>query len=86
MSGGFVTTAAIASNAPMFLLYAASAALVIWAVIDVARRPSVVMPPARKAVWIIASIVGWFLFGLIGAAIAVFYLVGPRRRLNAARY
>lgn len=81
-----MTTAAIANNAPMFLLYAVSAALVIWAVADVARRPSAVMPPARKAVWIITSILGWFLFGLIGAAIAVFYLVGPRRRLNAARY
>ena len=42
------------------------------------------MPPARKAAWIIASIVGWFFLGLIGAAVAVVYLVGPRRRMNAA--
>jgi hypothetical protein len=43
------------------------------------------MPPGRKAVWIVGFVVGWFVFGLIGAAIAVVYLVGPRRRLNAGR-
>jgi hypothetical protein len=81
-----VTTASIFNNVPVLFLYVLSAALVIWAVTDVVRRPSSVMPPARKAVWIIASIVGWLLFGLIGAAVAVVYLVGPRRRLNAARW
>ena len=29
---------------------------------------------------------GWFLFGIIGAAVAVFYLAGPRKRLNAGEY
>jgi hypothetical protein len=81
-----MTTASIFSNVPVLFLYVLSAALVIWAVTDVVRRPSAVMPPARKAVWVIASVVGWLLFGLIGAAVAVVYLVGPRRRLNAARW
>jgi hypothetical protein len=81
-----MTTAAISNNMPVFVLYAVSLALVIWTVADIARRPTAVMPPARKALWIISSIAGWLLFGLIGAAVAVFYLVGPRRRLNAARY
>jgi uncharacterized membrane protein len=81
-----MTTATIFNNVPVLFLYVVSLALVIWAVADVARRPSTVMPPARKALWIICSVVGWLLFGLIGAAVAVFYLVGPRRRLNAARY
>jgi hypothetical protein len=81
-----MTTASIFSNVPVLFLYVLSAGLVIWAVTDVVRRPRTVMPPARKAVWAIASIVGWLLFGLIGAAVAVVYLVGPRRRLNAARW
>jgi hypothetical protein len=81
-----MTTASIFSNVPVLFLSVLSAALVIWAVTDVVRRPSAVMPPARKAVWVIASVVGWLLFGLIGAAVAVVYLVGPRRRLNAARW
>jgi hypothetical protein len=69
---------------PTLLVYAASFGLVVWAVVDVARRPRTVMPPARKAAWIIGSIVGWFFLGLIGAAVAIVYLVGPRRRMNAA--
>jgi hypothetical protein len=69
---------------PTLLVYAASFALVVWAVVDVARRPRTTMSPGRKAAWIICSIVGWFFLGLIGAAVAIVYLVGPRRRMNAA--
>lgn len=56
--------------------------LVIWAIIDVARRPSEATTPVRKAAWIAGSVLGWFFFALIGAVIAVAYLMGPRRRLN----
>jgi hypothetical protein len=73
-------------NVLFILLYAASFVLVAWAVVDVARRPAALMSSGRKAVWIVASIVGWIVFGLFGAAIALFYLLGPRRRLNAARW
>jgi uncharacterized membrane protein YqjE len=65
------------------LIYVVSLVLVIWAVVDVARRPSTVMSNGKKAGWIVGSVVGWFFFGLIGAAVAIVYLVGPRRRLNA---
>jgi hypothetical protein len=81
-----MTTAVAAQNVPFLLLYAASTVVVVWAVIDVARRPRTAVPPGRKAAWIIGSIVGWFVFGLLGAAVAVVYLAGPRRRLNADRY
>jgi len=81
-----MTTAVTAQSLPIIALYALSFFVVVWAVVDVARRPSEAVAPARKAVWIISSIVGWFVFGLIGAAIAVLYLVGPRRRLNAGPY
>ena len=80
-----MTTAAIAQSVPMLVLYAASFVVVLWAVVDVARRPSVLMTPGRKAVWIVAFVVGWLVFGLIGGALAAVYLVGPRRRLNAGR-
>jgi hypothetical protein len=39
-----------------------------------------------KALWIAGMIGGWFLFGIIGAAVAAFYLAGPRKRLNAGEY
>jgi hypothetical protein len=64
----------------------ASLAVVIWGIIDVARRPAVVLAPRWKALWIAGMIGGWFLFGIIGAVVSVFYLAGPRRRLNAGRY
>jgi uncharacterized membrane protein YqjE len=69
----------------VLLLYLLSLIVVIWAVVDVARRPAPEMPSQKKALWIIGSIAGWLLFGLVGAVVAVFYLVGPRRRLNAGR-
>lgn len=80
-----MTNAVVTQNLPMLLVYAASFVVVLWAVVDVARRPVTIMPPGRKAIWIVGFVVGWFLFGLIGAAIAIVYLVGPRRRLSAGR-
>jgi hypothetical protein len=64
----------------------ASLAVVVWAVVDVARRSRFVLAPRWKALWIAAMIGGWFLFGIIGAAISVFYLAGPRKRLKAGNY
>jgi hypothetical protein len=68
---------------PILVLYVASFALVVWAVVDIARRPPSVMPRSHKAAWIISSVVGWFFLGLIGATVAIFYLVATRKRLNA---
>jgi hypothetical protein len=67
------------------LLYAASFIVVIWAVVDVARRSSMDVPLRRKAAWIIGSLAGWLLFGVVGAVIAILYLVGPRRKMNSLR-
>ena len=64
----------------------ASLAVVIWAIIDVARRPAASLAAKWKALWIVGMIAGWFIFGIIGAIVAVFYLVGPRKRLNARQY
>jgi hypothetical protein len=76
----------IGSSAPSLVLYAVSLVLVVWMVVDVVRRPQSTMALSRKAAWIAGSIVGWLFFGFIGAAIAIVYLVGPRRRMNAGRY
>ena len=78
-----MTPATAVQELPMLVLYAASFALVVWAVVDIARRPTSAMSRSRKAVWIVSSVVGWFFLGLIGATVAIFYLVGTRRRLNA---
>jgi hypothetical protein len=69
----------------VFMSFAALA-VVIWGIIDVARRPAVALAPKWKALWITGMIGGWFLFGIIGAIVAVFYLFGPRKRLNAGQY
>jgi hypothetical protein len=69
-----------------FLVYIASLVLVIWAIVDLARRPAGAFPPGRKVLWIVGLVAGWFLFGLVGALIAVVYLAGTRTRLNQGRY
>jgi hypothetical protein len=74
------------SNGLLFFINLASLAVVVWAVVDVARRPAVSLSRKWKALWIAGMIGGWFLFGIIGAAVAAFYLTGPRKRLNAGQY
>jgi hypothetical protein len=69
----------------VFISYA-SLAVVIWGIIDVTRRPSVLLAPKWKALWIAGMAVGWFLFGIVGAIVSAFYLAGPRRRLKAGGY
>jgi hypothetical protein len=64
------------------LVTLASLAVVVWAVIDVARRPARALAGKWKALWIIGMVGTWFLFGAIGATVSAFYLAGPRKRLN----
>jgi hypothetical protein len=78
-----MNTALVSPSFPTLALYAASLILVMWTVVDVARRPPGDLPPRRKVLWITGSVVGWLLFGIVGAAVAIMYLVGPRRRMNA---
>jgi hypothetical protein len=78
-------TGLVSPSLPAVLVYAASLLLVGWAIVDIVRRPTSQLPTGRKAVWIICSVVGWLLFGIVGAAVAVVYLIGPRRRMNAER-
>ena len=66
----------------LLLVTLASFAVVVWAVIDVAKRPAVALAGKWKALWITGMVGAWFLFGAIGATVSVFYLAGPRKRLN----
>jgi hypothetical protein len=78
--------ATIGTNAATFLVYGASLIVVMWCVVDVTKRPPDELPRGKKAAWVLASLLGWLLLGIVGAAIAVFYLVGPRRKMNAQRW
>jgi hypothetical protein len=55
--------------------------LVIWAIVDVAQRPSSVLSSRAKTAWIIGLVLGTLLFGIVGVVIALVYLVGIRPRL-----
>jgi hypothetical protein len=74
------------SNGLLVFVSFASLAVVIWGIIDVARRPASVLAPKWKALWMAGMIGGWFLFGIVGAIVSGVYLAGPRRRLNAGNY
>jgi hypothetical protein len=73
-------------HALLVLIGVAALALVIWGIIDVARRPAMALAPRWKALWILGMVAGWFFFGTVGALVSVFYLAGPRRGLNAHQY
>ena len=70
----------------LFFINIVALAVVVWGVVDVARRPAGFLERKWKALWIAGMIGGWYVFGIIGAAVAVFYLTGPRKRLNAGEY
>ena len=70
----------------LVVIYFAALAVVIWASIDVARRPTLALAPRWKALWIVGMIGVWLLFGAFGALVAVVYLLGPRKRLNNDQY
>jgi hypothetical protein len=70
----------------LLLVTLASLAVVVWAVIDVAKRPAVALAGKWKALWITGMVGAWFLFGAIGATVSAFYLAGPRKRLNTINY
>jgi hypothetical protein len=61
----------------------ASLLFVGWAVTDAAKRPPSLLPTGSKVAWIVAMAVGWLFLGVVGVVVAIFYLIGPRRRMNA---
>jgi hypothetical protein len=80
-----MTLALISRSVPIFLIYAGSFILVLWVAVDALRRPSNELASRQKAAWVIGCAAGWLLLGILGACIALVYLVGPRRRMNSER-
>jgi uncharacterized membrane protein YczE len=66
-----------------FLLYLVSFVVVIWAVADIARQPQWKMSTGRKVAWILPCVLGWLLYGVVGAVVAAIYLGAVRPRLNS---
>jgi len=81
-----MTTAVVAVGVPTLVVYGASLLVVVWCVVDATRRPPDELPTGKKVAWVAGSLVGWLLFGIVGAAIAIVYLVGPRKKMNAERW
>jgi len=75
--------AVIHLNAVALILYIASFIIVVWALADIARQPQWKMKTGRKAVWIVSCILGWLIFGVVGAVVAGIYLGAIRPRLSA---
>ncbi len=64
-----------------FLIPLAILGLVIWAIVDVAQRPSSVLSSRAKTAWIIGLVLGTLLFGIVGVIVALVYLFAVRPRL-----
>ena len=56
-------------------------AVVLWGVVDVARRPTSVLSGGRKTAWIAGMVGGTFLLGIVGPVVAGIYLAVIRPRL-----
>jgi len=64
------------------IVVVAGLGLIIWAIVDVARKPPGVLSPRAKAGWIAGLVLGGLLFFVGGVAVALVYLVAVRPRLT----
>ena len=78
-----MTLAAVGLGGLALLIYLASFIVVVWAVADIARQPQWKMSTGRKAAWIVPCVLGWFLYGFVGALVACIYLGAVRPRLRS---
>lgn len=66
------------------LLAVATLVPVIWAIVDVARRPTWQISSGRKAAWILVLGIGWIAIWPIALVVSIVYLAALRRRFPAA--
>jgi hypothetical protein len=66
----------------LLIFVIAGLGLVIWAIVDVARRPPGVLSFRAKTGWLVGLIAGTLLFGIVGLVVAVVYFVVVRPRLT----
>ncbi|MDA8358764.1 MAG: DUF2510 domain-containing protein [Actinomycetota bacterium] len=57
---------------------------IIWAIVDVLRRPSWQFSTARKVLWVLTLGVGWLIFWPISLVSSIVYLAVLRRRFPVA--
>ena len=63
------------------LIYLASLVPVVWAIVDVARRPTAQFSARRKVVWALVLGVGWLVVWPVSLVSSVVYLALLRRRV-----
>jgi hypothetical protein len=67
-----MNTATVGTNVVALLIYGASLVVVVWCIVDVTKRTPDELTGGKKTAWVVASLSGWLLFGIVGAAIAAF--------------
>ena len=60
----------------------ASLVPIIWAIVDVVRRPSIQFSTARKVLWVATLTVGWVVLWPVALASSLLYLLVVRRRFT----
>lgn len=68
----------------IFVVALASLVPVVWAIVDVARRPPWQFSPGRKVLWALTLGVGWLILWPVSLVSSVVYLTVIRRRLPPA--
>jgi len=61
----------------------ASLVPIVWAIVDVLRRPSWQFSNARKVLWVVTLAVGWLILWPLALASALLYLFAFRKRFPA---
>lgn len=54
---------------------------IVWAIVDVLRRPVWQFPNGRKVLWVITLVVGWLVLWPMALLSSLLYLVVVRRRI-----
>lgn len=57
---------------------------IVWALVDVVRRPAWQYPVSRKVLWVATLVIGWVVLWPLALAVALLHLLVVRRRLPAA--
>ncbi len=54
---------------------------IVWAVVDVLRRPTWQYPTSRKVLWVATLVVGWVVLWPLALLVALLHLLVVRKRL-----
>jgi hypothetical protein len=57
---------------------------IVWAVVDVLRRPAWQYPTSRKVLWVATLVIGWVVLWPLALTVALLHLFVVRKRLPPA--